>query len=150
MQRNGHRPIRDDLRLVDRKPGIRIDHFVAHSVVGRRKNAVGDEGLRPSADYDVFRPDLEAPHGTHIARRGFAQLDDAGRGRVAVLALAHRTHRRVLHVDGRMEIRLADAKGDDVLALADELVHLGEDHEGVFCSELGGAAADLRHDGSVR
>src|SRR2546427_3053455 len=42
-------------------------------------------------------------------------------------------------------IRLPDAKRDDVLALADELVHLGEDDEGVLGAEVRGAAADAGH-----
>jgi hypothetical protein len=49
-----------------------------------------------------------------------------------------------------VEVRLADAEGDEVLPLADELVHLGEDHEGVLGAEVLGAAADLGHFSYVR
>ncbi len=145
MQRHRHRAVCDDLRLVDRKSGIRIDHLVADAVVGGGKDGVRDEGFGPSAYHHVLGPDREAPHLAHVARGRLAQLDDAGRGRVAVPAFAHRPHGRILDVRGRVEIRLPDAKRDDVLALADELVHLGEDDEGVLGAEVRGAAADAGH-----
>jgi len=67
-----------------------------------------------------------------------------------VPAFAHRPHGRILDIRRRVEIRLPDAERDDVLALADELVHFAEDDEGVLGAEVGGAAADAGHGRTVR
>ena len=67
-----------------------------------------------------------------------------------MLALAHGAHRRVLDVGRGVEVRLADAKGNEILPLAGELVDFGEDHEGVLGAEILCASADLGHFGYVR
>ena len=62
-----------------------------------------------------------------------------------MLAALDGADRRLLHVVRRREVRLADAEADDVLALAGERVHFGQDDEGVFGAEASGAAADFGH-----
>jgi len=62
-----------------------------------------------------------------------------------VLTLPDSANRRLLHVSGGREIRLADAKRDDVLALAHEFSDLGQDDEGILGSEFCGAAAYFWH-----
>ena len=145
VQRHRHRAVSEDLRLVDRKAGIRIDHLVADAVIGGAKNRVGDEGLGARADDHILRIDSEAAQPPHVARRSDAQFRDPGRRRVAMPALADRLHRGVLDVHRRMEIGLPDAEGNDVLSLAHQLVHLGEHDEGVLGAELGGTAAGPGH-----
>jgi hypothetical protein len=58
----------------------------------------------------------------HRARGRGAQFVDAGRRRVAVLAAADRVDGGVLDVHRRREVGLADAEGNDVLAVADQAV----------------------------
>jgi hypothetical protein len=64
-----------------------------------------------------------------------AQLVDAGRGRIAVLAALDRPDRGFLDVLRRRKVGLADAEADDVLALAREGVDLGEHDEGILGTE---------------
>ena len=52
-----------------------------------------------------------------IGRDRLAQRQDAVCGRIAVMAVAQRLHRRLDDMIGRAEIRLADAEIDDVAAL---------------------------------
>jgi hypothetical protein len=133
VHRHRLRAAGDDLRLVDRESRVRVDHLVARPVVGGREDGVGDEGLGAGADHHVLGPDRQAAaHPRHVARRRFAQRIDAGRGRIAVLALADRPDAGFLHVHRRGKVRLADAEADDVLALAGERVDFGEYHEGVL------------------
>ena len=94
------------------------------------------KGLAPAPTTTSSGADRQAAaHAGHVLRRRLAQLVDAGRGRVAVLAALDGADRRLLHVVRRREVGLADAEADDVLALARERVHFGEDDEGVFGSE---------------
>ena len=91
------------------------------------------KGLAPAPTTTSSAPDRQAAaHAGHVPGRRLAQLVDAGRGRVAVLAALDRADRRLLHVLGRREVGLADAEADDVLALARERVDFGEHDEGVF------------------
>src|SRR5207247_2069104 len=109
VDRHGLRAARDDLRLVDREAGVRVDHFVAGAVIGGRQHRVSDERLRARADHDVFRSDGQAAaRRGEIARRRLAQLVDPRRRRVAVLARLDRADRRLLHVVRRREIGLAE------------------------------------------
>ncbi len=149
-QRHRHGAMRLDLRFVDREARLRIDHLIAGAVIGGAQDRVGDERLGAGADHDFVGRNLQPAHLTHVARRRFAQLGNAGRGGVAMLALADRLDGRILHVRGCMEIGLTDAERDDVLALAGELGHFGKHHEGVLGAERRGAAADLGHGGGSR
>jgi hypothetical protein len=102
-------------------------------------------GFAPACDDHILRTYFDPARCAHVARNRLAQLDDAGRWRVAVLALAYRLDRGVLDILGRMEIGLADAKRDHVLALPDQGIDLREHDEGVFGAELTSAAADVWH-----
>ena len=146
VNRHRHRAVGDDLRLVDRKSGHRIDHLVIRAMIGDRRDRVGDEGLRACADHDLVGRDVESAARAHVARRCGAQLVDAGGRRIAVLAGANRRDRRVLDIDRRREVGLADAERDDVAALANEVVDFGEHDECVLGAERFAATADARND----
>ena len=103
VDRDRHRAVGDDLRLVDRKAGHGIDHLVAGAVVGDRRDRVRDERLRARADDDIVGLHVDAAARADVLGRGRAQLVDAGRRRVAVLARPDRGDRRVLHVARRRE-----------------------------------------------
>ena len=64
-----------------------------------------------------------------------AQRRNAGRRRVAVVAVAQRLDRRLDDEIGRAEIGLADAEIDDVAALRDKRVGAGEHREGIFLAD---------------
>ena len=149
MDRHGLRAARDDLRFVDREARVRVDHLVAGAMVGGGEDGVGDEGLRAGAHHHVLRADRQpAAHARHVPGRRLAQRVDARRGRVAVLALADRADARLLHVQRRREVRLADAEADDVLALRGERGDFGQHDEGVLGAEGLGAFAEGGHGGS--
>src|SRR6185295_20378635 len=81
----------------------------------------------------------------HVLRHSLAQLENSRRGCVTVFPLAHGLDRGILDIHRRMEIRLADAEGNNVAALTDELVHFRKDHERVLCAELSRPAAYICH-----
>ena len=105
------------------------------------------KGLAPAPTTTSSGAHGDAARARDVLRDCLAQLGDAGRGRVAVLAAADGGHGRVLDVHRRGEVGLADAEGDDVLAGGLQLGHFGEDDEGVFGAELVGPAADGGHGG---
>ena len=103
------------------------------------------KGLAPAPTTTSSGVNVEAATRTDVARRRRAQLVDAGRRRVAVLAAADRGDRGVLDVVRRREVRLADAERHDVLAAARQRVHLGQHDECVLGAERIGAPRQRRH-----
>ena len=81
---------------------------------------------------------------------GLAQLEDAVGGGVAMVAVAQRLDRRLDHVVGRLEIRLADAQVDDVAALGLELLGAGQHLEGALGAEPRDRSRGLQHIRSSR
>ena len=77
--------------------------------------------------------DLEAL--VQVGGDRLAQRQDAGRRRVAVVAVAQRLDRGLDDVVGRAEVRLADAEIDDVAALRGELGGARQHREGVFLAD---------------
>ena len=72
-----------------------------------------------------------------IGRHRLAQRQDAGRRRIAVVAVAQRLDGRLDDEIRRAEIGLADAEIDDVAALGGERRGAGEHREGVFLADAG-------------
>ena len=79
------------------------------------------------------RPDLEAL--VQVGGHRLAQRRDAGRRRVAVMAVAQRLDRRFDDEIRGAEIRLADAEADDVAALRRQRVGARQHGEGVFLAD---------------
>ena len=142
--RDRDRAVGDDLRLVDRKARHRIDHFVAGAVVGHRRDRVGDERLRAARRRRRPRGGCRGRDARQVMRRRGAQLVDARRRRVAVLAVADGRDRGVLDVRRRWEVGLPDAERDDVLALPRQRVDLRQHDESVLGAERFGAARQRR------
>ena len=138
-----HGAVGVNLRFVDRKPGHRVDHLVADAEVRHRGDRVGDEGLGARANDHVVRPDVEAAPRAQIVRGSRAQLVDPGARRVAVPAAADCRDCSLLHVFRRRKIGLSDAEGNDVPALPNQCVHLGQDDECIFGAERLRAAREF-------
>ncbi len=98
IDRHRHRAHRLDLRFIDRETGNGIDDLVADTVIGRRDNCVRDEGLRTGTDDDVIRMNVDMPRAVQEIRRGFAQFQNAGGRRIAVLAVVDRLDARFADV----------------------------------------------------
>ena len=145
IDRHRHRAVGHDLRLIDRKSRHRVDHLVAGAVVRDRRDRVGDKRLGTGADDDVVRRNVDAAPAADIACSRGAQLVDAGRRRVAVLAGSDRRDPRVLNVHGRRKIGLSDAKRNDVLALTDQRVHFRQHDKSVFGAKAFASPADPGH-----
>ena len=73
----------------------------------------------------------------NVRRHGLAQRQYAVGGRVSVMAVAERLHRRLHHMFRRFEIRLADAEIDDVLPLPLKFGGSGENLKGCLGLEAG-------------
>ena len=73
----------------------------------------------------------------NVRRHGLAQRQYAVGGRVSVMAVAERLHRRLHHMFRRFEIRLTDAEIDDVLALTLQFCGAGENLKGCLGLEAG-------------
>ena len=70
---------------------------------------------------------------------------NAGRRRIAVMAVAQRLDRGLDDVVGRAEIRLADAEIDDVAALRGQRVGARQHGEGVFLADPVEGRDGLKH-----
>ena len=88
-------------------------------------------------DDDAARIDLDRAPRRKVRGDRFAQLEDSGRGGVAVVAVAQGLHRRLDHVSRRLEVRLADAEVDDVATLSGECVRPRQHLEGGLGAETG-------------
>ncbi|MGH9847447.1 MAG: hypothetical protein ACREEM_52810 [Blastocatellia bacterium] len=65
-----------------------------------------------------------------------------------MLALVDRLDARITDVFRGVEIRLADAEGNDVLALALKCADFGQDNESVFGAEIVRSAGYCGHQGN--
>ena len=82
----------------------------------------------------------------HIRRHRLAKGENAGCGRVAMLAIAQGLDRRFHDMAGGWEIRLADSEIDDVAALAGKFGRAGEDRKGVLLADAGEGGDDIQHE----
>ena len=109
-------------------------------MVGHREDAVSDEWLAAAGADHLVRIHVDLAGSRVVIGHRLAQLRDAGRRGVAVHALGDRADAGQADVLRRGKVGLSDAEGDDVLALADELVYLAEDHERVLRAQLTGSS----------
>ncbi len=92
-------------------------------------------GLPPGMIITRVRRDVDAEALVQIGGDRLAQRQDAGRRRIAVMAVTQRLHRRLDDEIRRTEIGLADAEADDIAALRRERVGAGEHGKGVFLAD---------------
>src|SRR5262249_38307999 len=74
-----------------------------------------------------------------------AERRNAGRGRIAVMAVAQRLDRRLDDELRRAEVRLADAEIDDVAALRRQRIGAGQHGERVFLADAVECRDGLQH-----
>ena len=91
--------------------------------------------LPPGTIEDVVGRDLDAEAPVEVGGDRLAQRQDAGRRRIAVMAVAQRLDRRLDDMGGRAEIRLADAEIDDVAARRREIGGARQHGEGVLLAD---------------
>ena len=91
--------------------------------------------LPPGTIDHLIGRDLDVDPPVDVGGDRLAQRLDAGRRRVAVVAVAQRLHRRLDDMVGRAEIGLADAEVDDVLALGGKLGRPRQHGEGVLLAD---------------
>ncbi len=145
--RDRHRPCARvlDHRAVDREAGIGIEDVGAglaeHQDRGEHRH------LAAGHDDHLVGRYLDADAAVDVGGHRLAQHLDAGRRRVAVMAVAERLHRRLDDVLGRAEIRLADAEVDDVATLAGELGGAGQHGKGVLSPIRSKPADGMEHGG---
>ena len=104
-----------DHRAIDRKAGVRIHDLGAGLAEHQDREEHG--GLAARQDDDRVGVDLDAVAALQVLGHRLAQRQDALRRRVAVMAVAQRLDGRLDDVRRRLEVGLADAEVDDVLAL---------------------------------
>ena len=80
-----------------------------------------------------------------IGGDGFAQGQNTGGGRIAVMAVAQRLDRSFHNMLRGLEVRLADTKIDDVLALALQFGGAGQNRKGVFFTHTTERINDVQH-----
>ena len=61
VNRYRHRAVGNDLRLVNREPGDRIDHLITGAMIGDRRDGIRDERLGAGANDDFVGRDVESP-----------------------------------------------------------------------------------------
>jgi hypothetical protein len=82
--------------------------------------------------------------GVQIGGDGLAQGGDAVGGGIAVMAVAQRLDARLDDMFGRLEIGLADAEVDDVLALRRQRLRAREHGKGRFGAEPRQAVGEMQ------
>ena len=89
-QWNRDRATCPDLRLIDRKTGVGVDHLVPLAVVRDREHGVGDERLAPAGTDHGVRIGLDLAGPGEVGRGRLAQRRNARRGSVARVAVGDR------------------------------------------------------------
>ena len=101
--------------------------------------------LAAGHDHDVAGIDRHAVAPVQVGRDGLAQLRDAVGRRVAVVAVADGLDGGFTDVRGRLEVRLADAEVDDILAGGGQCGGAGEHLEGGFGAETVETVGEVEH-----
>ena len=102
--------------------------------------------LPPGTIDHLVGRDLDVEAAVDVGGDRLAERLDAGRRRIAVMAVAERLDRRLDDVVGRAEIGLADAEIDDVAALRLQLGGAGEHGEGVLLADPVEAGDGVEHE----
>jgi hypothetical protein len=108
--------------------GGRDDDFIAR--IERGQHGVETGMLRAAVDDDLGRLVIEPVVGLELFADGGAQFRNAGGRRVLGEPGVERSHRRGLDVLGRVEVGLAGAEADDILAFGLHGLGLAIDGEG--------------------
>ena len=150
MQRHGNRRGAGELddAFVDREARVGIDDLRPRLAQGQHGEEHGDLAARH--DDDVGGIDLDLAVFLDVADHGLAQLGDAVGGCIAVMAVAQRLDGGLDDMVRRLEVRLADAEVDDVLALGGKRVGAGENFEGTFGAQPGHGSGHLNHGCKLR
>src|SRR5690606_6544137 len=88
---------------------------------------------------------LDAGHGQRAAHHGLARREKAGRRRIAVVPILQRLDRRLDDMAWRLEVRLADAEIDNVLACRGKRGGAGKHGEGVLFAQSVEGGDRLEH-----
>ena len=104
-------------------------------MIRRGKDAVHDEGLGTIRNRDVVCVIVQATAARQVTRDGGSELRNPGRRGVPVLAGIERPFGCFANIGGGWKVGLTNRKADDVAAVGDELVDLGQHHECVLGAE---------------
>ena len=131
--RDGSGTREPDHRLVDGKPGIRVDHLVP----GLEESQHGEEDDRLGArrDHDLFGPDGNPPGAADVLGDRLAHLGQPGRRRVVGVAVGKRAVCCLDDLGRGVEVGFPELEVDDVPPLAFQLLGPGEDLEGRLGAE---------------
>jgi hypothetical protein len=78
-------------------------------------------------------------------RSSLPQFRNTGGWRIAMSTFANGLNRRILHVDRRVKIRLADAERYDVSSFSYQPVDFGKDNERILGAETLGTLTNNGH-----
>ncbi len=115
------------------KPGVGIEDLGAGFAEHQDRHEHGD--LAAGHDDHVVRVDGDVKATIKIRGDAFAQRQDAGRRRIAVMAVAQCLDRRLDDMLRGSEIGLPNAKIDDIASLCGKRGGTGEHGEGVFLAD---------------
>ena len=102
--------------------------------------------LPPGTIDHLVGRDLDAEAAVDVGGDRLAERLDAGRRRIAVMAVAERLDRRLDDVVGRAEVGLADAEIDDVAALRLKLGGARQHGKGVLLADAVETRNRVKHD----
>jgi len=135
-----------DHRAIDGKARIRIEDLGARLAEHQDRHEHGDLAARN--DDEVVGRDRNAGPLVDVGGYRLAQGQDAGRGRIAVMAVAQGLDRCLDDMGRGRKIGLPDAQIDDVTALAGKVRGTGEDGEGILLADTGKGVDGLQGHGA--
>jgi hypothetical protein len=137
-----------DHRLVDREAGVGVEDLRA----GLAEHHDGKEHRHLAAGHhhDLLGRNLDAAVLQHVGGHGLAQGHDAGSGGIAVMTVVQRLYGGFHDVLRGLEVGLADAEIDDILAFAHQLRGAGKDGECGFRTQVGHVGGKLHGMRSVK
>ena len=110
-------PPRTATDLLVGDPERRWDDDLRHQGIDRRHDRIEDHLLGTRRDHDLARPVIEPVLATELFDDGLFQFRRPRHRRILRLAGQHRRMRRLDHVRRRLEVGLAGAQCDHIMAL---------------------------------
>ncbi len=108
---NGLAPVKLDLGLVDREPGVRVKDLVSRVHEGHQKFADGRFTSR--LDRHILHAADDSAGGLDMFRQYFSQLRYAGIGAISGFTVIHGPYGGLHNIGGCLKIQITDMKGVD-------------------------------------
>ena len=132
-----------DHRAINRKARIGVENFGAR--LAKHEDSHEHRHFAARHNHHELGRHFDIEALMQVSSHRLTQRENTCGGRIAMVPVPQRLNRRLNNILGRAEIGLADAKIDDVLALALQFRGASENGKGIFFSNSGEGFDDVQH-----